>query len=104
MSSLGGADDKVIPAVSVEVAPGYSRSQLTKLFQHERLPLEIIKGLLVMRVSDEIAHVSKDWRAVRYEPLTRCARLRNRLVQFINLIRRGRFDSAFFPAPPRNFD
>src|SRR5207247_598408 len=55
--ALPAADDEIVTAISVHVAPSHARSELAQLFRQKRLALKIVKILFMMVVIDSIAYI-----------------------------------------------
>ena len=60
MSAFAAGDDQIIPAIPIEIVPANARSELAEAIGQERLALEIVEGVFVMGVGQEVAHVLEE--------------------------------------------
>ena len=54
------ADEQIVPTIAIDIAPGEARTELAELARQKGLALEIVEGLVVMGVLEEMADVGEE--------------------------------------------
>ena len=64
LSASSAADNQLFMSIPIEVKPAYTRSELAQAARQQRLTLEIVEGLLVVDLLDEVTGVLEQRRSV----------------------------------------